>query len=271
MPFTLIKGKFKPLVGIPDGDSVRFHADNQSLWARLEGVPVKFGKSETVQLRFEGIDAIEKGAIKPLADQAVANMLQLIGFNKTGDQEPNGYILTRMTDDSAGRPIAFVFPGKTDLSDGAEVYLDGTMARDSVNIKQAMAGLAYPLYYNTLFATLREEINKAIAKAKSERLGYWAVDQTNAGVTVQNHADLAVIPPIWPKLWRRLEEFLRRKNSLDGFVNYLENNNERVDIISSTDECGLQDLVKVHGNKVWLKEDPGNIRVVGKAGQRIHN
>ena len=273
MPFTLIKGRFMPQVGIPDGDSVRFRADNRSLWARLEGVPAELGKGgqskETVQLRFEGIDAIEKGAIKPLADQALNNMLQLIGFDKIINPEPTGYILTRMTDDNSGRPIAFVFAGKTHLRDGAEVFLDGTMARNSVNFKQAKAGLAYPLYYNTLFASLREELNKAIAKAKSEGSGYWPNDQTNIGVTINNYNDLATIPPIWPKIWRRFEEFLRQNNSLDGVLDFLEKRNERVSIISSKEECDLRDLIEVHGNRVRLIESPDNIIVAGKAGRSV--
>lgn len=64
MPFILIKGRFKPGAGTPDGDSVRFLADDLKLWDRLEGKPVELGKGvttkDTVQLRFEGIDAIEK-------------------------------------------------------------------------------------------------------------------------------------------------------------------------------------------------------------------
>jgi endonuclease YncB( thermonuclease family) len=272
MPFLLIKGRFIPQAGIPDGDSVRFHADNGNLWAKLKGTPPELGKSawikDTVQLRFEGIDAIEKGAVEPLATQSLDNMLHLIGYNKSDNPEPVGYILTRMTDDSSGRPIAFVFAGKTSLQDGTEVFLDGTIARTSVNVKQAKAGFGYPLYYNTLFASLREEFNKAIAKAKKEGSGYWPFDQTNSGVTIDHYADLTTIPPIWPKLWRRLEEFLRQKDSLDGFLDFLENRNERVDIMSTMEECGLQDLVEVYENKVRLKEDPVNIRVVGKAGQK---
>ena len=273
MPFLLIKGRFIPQAGIPDGDSVRFRADDRNLWTKLEGTPPELGKSarikDTVQLRFEGIDAIEKGAIEPLATQSLDNMLHLIGYNQNNNPEPAGYILTRMTDDDSGRPIAFVFAGKTNLQDGAEVFLDGTVARNSVNVKQAKAGFGYPLYYNTLFASLREEFNKAIADAKREGLGYWSVDQTNSGVTIDSYADLATIPPIWPKLWRRLEEFLRQQDSLNGFLDFLENRNERVDILSTMEECGLQDLVEVHENKVRLKEDPVNIRVVGKAGRRV--
>ncbi len=273
MPFLLVKGRFMPQAGIPDGDSVRFRADNLNLWAKLEGVAPRLGKGtktkDTVQLRFEGIDAIEKGAIKSLATQSLDNMLQLIGYDKSNNPEPAGYILTRMTDDRSGRPIAFVFAGKTSLQDGTEIFLDGTMARISVNLKLAKAGFGYPLYYNTLFTSLREEFNKAIAKAKSGGSGYWSVDQTNTGVTVHNYADLATIPPIWPKLWRRLQEFLRQHDSLGGFLDFLEKRNERVAILSCNEECGLQDLVEVRDDQVRLTESPENIRVVAKAGRRM--
>ena len=79
MAFILIKGNFKPLAGLPDGDSVRFKADNLSLFNNLEGRRVEIGTGvetlNTVQLRFEGIDAIEKAATKPLSVQAKENML----------------------------------------------------------------------------------------------------------------------------------------------------------------------------------------------------
>lgn len=271
MPFTLIKGRFKPEVGIPDGDSVRFLADNPNLWAKLEGKPPQLGKGGqnkgTVQLRFEAIDAVEKGAVPALVNQTLASMLRLIGYSPE-NPEPAGYILSRMTDDLSGRPIAFVFTGVTDWPDGTEIWLDEAMVRNSVNVKQAEAGWAYPLYYNTLFASLRLEINRAIADAQAGGRGYWPEDCTVTGVTVNHYADLAVIPPIWPKLWRRLEEYLRKHTTLAGFVDFLAQWNERVDIMSTMEECGLQDLVEVRGNQVRLIERPENLRVVGRAGRR---
>jgi hypothetical protein len=59
MPFTLIKGRFVPKAGVPDGDSVRFRAENLKLWKTLEGKRVVLGTGPetkgTAQLRFEGI------------------------------------------------------------------------------------------------------------------------------------------------------------------------------------------------------------------------
>ena len=272
MPFTLIEGRFKPKVGVPDGDSVRFQANNSNLWRKLQGRSVELGTGaetqNTVQLRFEGIDAIEKGATKPLSTQSRESMFNLIGFDEENNPEPTGYILSRMTDDSSGRPICFVFAGNTNQQDGADVFLDPTMLPDCVNYQQAQAGFAYPLYYNTLFANLRQEFNSAIAQAKQNNLGYWPKDKTLEGVTVRSKNDLATIPPIWPKLWRRLEEFFRNANSLAGFIDFLEQRNERIDILSIMEERGLQDLVEVRGDTVRMTEPPENLRVVGKAGRR---
>ena len=272
MPFILIEGRFKPTAGIPDGDSVRFLANDLNLWSKLEGEPVKRGTGSetknTVQLRFEGIDAIEKGAIKPLSTDATDNMLKLLDFDEASNPEPAGFILTRLTDDQSGRPICFAFAGNTRQKDGSEVFLDGSMLRDCVNYQQAKAGFAYPLYYNTLFASLREEFNEAIAFAKQNNLGYWPEDKTLTGVTVKSGNDLATIPPIWPKLWRRLESFLRNNDSLAGFADFLDERNERIDILSIMDERGFQDVVEVQGDTIRMTEPPENLRVVGGAGQR---
>jgi endonuclease YncB( thermonuclease family) len=266
---NLIKGRFTPQFGQPDGDSVRFLANNRRLLFELEGRRPNISRDNgTVQLRFEGIDAIEKGAIKPLSTQAKENMLDLIGYDQNNNPTPKGYILARMVDDSSGRPICFVFAGNTEQEDGDEVFLDANLLRDSVNYRQVLEGYAYPLYYNTLFTQLRQEFNKALAVAKKDKKGYWPSDKTLTGVTVKNKDDLKTIDPIWPKLWRRLEEYFRSADSLAGFIDFLEVKNERIDILSEMEERGLQDIVAVQGNLVKLTESPENIRVVGKAGRR---
>lgn len=195
-------------------------------------------------------------------------MLNLIGFNATSNSTPVGFILARMTDDTSGRPICFVFAGNTNLSDGKDIFLDEAMLRDSVNYQQILRGFAYPLYYNTLFANLRKEFSIAVREAQENQVGCWPQDQTLEGVSVENRADLATIPPIWPKLWRRLEEYLRRGEPISGFLDFLEEKNERIDILSIMEEKGLQNIVAVNGNQVKLLVPPEDIRVVGNAGAR---
>ena len=61
MPFTLIKGSFEPNLGRPDGDSIRFVADDTTPIFRLRrrGRPPKINQSNgSIQLRYEGIDTI---------------------------------------------------------------------------------------------------------------------------------------------------------------------------------------------------------------------
>lgn len=264
MGFILIKGTFMPNAGEPDGDSVRFKPDNLALLNKLEGVKAKIGTGaetkNTVQLRFEGIDAIEKAATKPLSVEARDNMFKLIGHSST-NQTPKGYILTRMTDPH-GRPVAFAFAGSTTRADGSDVFLDASLLGKSVNYKQMLDGYAYPLYYNTLFAQLRNKFNSALRLAQRNNRGYWKTDKTLTGVTVNGKASLATIEPIWPKLWRRLETYLTNNNNLTGFINWLDEDNERVVIINKTDETGLANLVKVNGNKVSLSEKPENLMVI---------
>jgi endonuclease YncB( thermonuclease family) len=272
MPFTLIQGTYLPNAGTPDGDSLRFLADDLSLWKKLEGAPVELGTGaqtkDTVQLRLEAIDAIEKGALQPLATEARDNLLKRLGFDAQRTPTPRGYVLARMTDDKTRRPIAFAFAGASKLRDGASITLEAPLLRKSANYLQMQDGFAYPLYYNTLFAALREEFNRALAQAKAAKRGYWPSDKTQTGVSVTSKQSLKTIAPIWPKLWRRLDEHFRTQTSLTGFIALLEKKNERLGILSLMEERGLQDIVQVRGNTVQLLYAPEDLRVVGKAGKR---
>lgn len=253
------------MAGLPDGDSVRFKADNIKLLKKLEGVAVNIGTGaatkDTVQLRFEGIDAIEKAATTPLSVLAKENMFRLIGFDKDSNPEPRGYILTRMTDPH-GRPVSFVFAGAAPKPDGSAVFLDAQLLGKSVNYHQVKDGFGYPLYYNTLFAALRKKFNEALVSAKQQHKGYWPSDKTNTGVTIQGTASLKTIPPVWPKLWRRLQEYLRSNTSMNGFIQFLADKNERMIVLPLIEERGLQDIVKVAGKKVSLSVKPENLIVI---------
>ena len=202
MPFTLIKGNFVPKAGTPDGDSVRFRANDPIYWLKLKGGKVNINfDNRTVQTRFEAIDAIEKGTTKPLSVEAKDSLFTLINYDKNTNQEPAGYILARMVDPH-GRPICIAFGGSIDSNDGSEILLDQAMVRNSVNYKQMAAGYGYPLYYDTLFADLRETFNEALRSAKQSSKGYWTTDATTKGVNVSDASSLSTMDPIWPKLWK---------------------------------------------------------------------
>jgi endonuclease YncB( thermonuclease family) len=260
MPFVLIKGTFFPGVGIPDGDSVRFAADDLSLWSRLAGSIDDPGTNDTVQLRFEGIDSIEKGAIQPLATQSRDSMLDLIGASSIEDT-PRGFVLSRSADPN-GRPIAFPFAGDAPEADGSEVFLTGQRLRSSVNFLQVQSGFAYPLYYNTLFKELRQTLNDALDEARAAGRGYWPSDTTMSGATVFARFELSQIPPIWPKLWRRLEEFLRNHQGLSGFLDFIRASGERADNLITFEQSSLDNFMQVNGDTVSMTIDPRNLRVV---------
>ena len=62
--------------------------------------------------------------------------------------------------------------------------------------------------------------------------------------------------PIWPKLWRRLQEYSRTgATDLAGFVAFVAAKGERVDLLDTVDETGLEDLIVVDGDVVRFLVD----------------
>lgn len=266
MPFTLLKGIFKPEAGIPDGDSVRFAPNNPSpLFSlpRRGRTPRVNENNGTVQLRFEGIDSMEKDAKEPFASNATNKNLELIGLTSPTD-EAEGYILANQIGPN-GRPICFVFKGTTSEQDGASIFLDVDRIKESVNYQLIEAGAAYPLFYDTLFADLRLELATATRNARSAGQGFWPDDKTKIGVTWSGAGSLPNLDPIFPKLWRRLEKYTQNRDfrdesaTLDAFIDFLQADRDRLVIISESRATDLDNVVEVQGNKVQLSFDPENI------------
>ncbi len=162
MPFTLLKGTFKPAAGRPDGDSVRFAPNDPSPLFSLprRGRRPRVNQNNgTVQLRFEGIDSMEKDAKEPFASDATNKNFELLGLTSPTD-EADGYILANQIDPH-GRPICFVFSGSAEEKDGESVFLTAERMKESVNYKLIEAGAAYPLFYDTLFTDLRSGLATA--------------------------------------------------------------------------------------------------------------
>jgi endonuclease YncB( thermonuclease family) len=254
MAFTLIKGAFHLDAGMPDGDSVRFMADDDRLFDGLRGRPVEFKSDGTVQLRYEGIDTIEKAATQPLAGDSRDKNFELL--REAADQfsdTPRGYILTRQTDGNR-RPVCFVFSGDSSEADGADVFLDGPRTRQSVNYKMLDSGYAYTMFYETLFMEIRQELSAAFVAARTSVRGLHPTDATLAGVRLTSRNDLATVSPIFPKLWRRLEEYLRNHASAAGFKVWLRSRRpERLSTLSDQrTSISFDNVVDEQGDTVKL-------------------
>ena len=168
-----------------------------------------------------------------------------------------------------GRPVCFVFAGETLAADGSNIFLDADLLRASVNYLQVRAGYAYPLFYNTLFRVLRETLTEAWLDAKANGRGYCPTDGTRQGVVVRSRSDLATIPPVWPKLWRRLEEYFRRRDAngqfpadISNFLAFLRRSGERADELPTFEQKSIEHFFDVVGDTVSMRTDPENLRVV---------
>jgi len=285
MPFTLIKGAFFATGYSPDGDSVKFKADDKDDWKRVKGrVKMSLTKGH-VQLRFEGIDALEthyrpsvRGAAyrhQPLALARAARdfMLSSVGIKNvvwgagegkvisSGDGVP-GYILSREVDsDRYGRPVSFVFAGSAPTQQVENVFLTPQWLKQSVNYRLLAEGLAYPTYYRTLFYDLRDELSSAVkaARASSSPKGLWKQDGTG-GFTFSGESTITDDVPILPKLFRRLIEHLALGGALGGFKAFLESKKDGLLVLPQANHTDAMDAItEVSGSRIGLTVQPENI------------
>lgn len=261
MPFICIPGSFhlvgrtaggKPSGLEPDGDSIHFRPDDPALLERLERQPggqrFRLSAIGSLNLRMEGIDALEihytpsiKGAHRShqpreFADAARDALTGFLGMNPVPYAQPanvrvkppvpvdgvRGAILSRALD-VHGRPVSFVFAGKAPGRGGAELRLARTQLRRSLNHRMVAAGAAYPLFYDTLFKELRDELAAAAIKARGRKAGVWPADLGKTGLKASVQPDLEARAVIFPKLFRRLTDYFAEGHAgLAGFLAWLK-------------------------------------------------
>jgi endonuclease YncB( thermonuclease family) len=258
MPFLTIKGVFNPKSGTPDGDSVRFLADDDTLFDKLDGrVEIKPGGE--VQLRYEGVDALEKAAVKPFSSDATKRNLELLGGSENGLP---GYILSSHTDQH-GRPVCFVFTGDMPGTDGTEVLIETELLQQSVNYQLLAEGILYPVFYETLYKELRDDMTAAVKTAKQAGKGIWSADLSTKGITLDppvDSGDLAKLPPIFPKLWRRLQTFYgrpsNRTKTAQQFLRSLAQGDDRLFTVPDQRSIKFSTAMQVEGNTLKLLYEP---------------
>jgi hypothetical protein len=278
MSFFVIKGTFHVVGYSPDGDSIRFQADNIENWDLLSGPPVRLNARQHAQLRLEAIDTLETHFINmhqppALAIKALDYLLYNLGITevqwdvlRTRVTEANdgtaGFIISRTVEGNR-RPVAFVFAGEPPVGDGEEIFLTPELVWQSINGKSLEAGLAYPTFYQGLFPDLREALTTAAGVARQNNLEIWAEDRTNSGFAVDSIASITEQHVILPKLFRRLAEYLENGGTVAGFKEFLAAQAEGITIISTTHFTHFDTVVTVEGNVVRLTEPPENLIFAG--------
>jgi hypothetical protein len=281
MPMLCLAGTFRILATEPDGDSIRFYADDPAHWARVPGLhPVRTNAGGGAQLRLDAIDALEthyapRGGTplhQPLefAHKAGDELLRWLGFRgvqrdgekvtaATADALP-GFLLTRGAD-LYGRCVALVGRGEPPGESGTEVRVNVALLRRTANHRLISAGLVYPTFYLRLYPDLRAELTKQARKARPAT-GLWARDLTEKGADVATLTTLTDDAVILPKLFRRLVDYLDLNDgdpSLAGFPAYLAQRNDPVFILSTGHYTGFDFVVKVEKQVVRLTTEPEDL------------
>jgi len=298
MSYTLIKGSFhifypeSPLSGPePDGDTIKFQPDHKELITALPkpNQPASFNRDGITSIRFEGIDTLEThfdvGGDEyhqhmGLALAARDRMLALAGFGQVKFREAphqfkvesvqnhpiRGHILTNGLD-TYGRTIAFVFVGEHPAIDGTQVFVTPQMLDASLNLQLLGQGHAYPAFYLTLPADLREHLHGVTVGARRDGLGLWpqATATTTEAAQVGSLAALESLV-MWPKLFRRLAPYLQEGHTdfaaLDAWLRADPRNRDDRLLLPNRELGNMHDMIVEQGDAIRLAWQPEDVVIV---------
>ena len=168
----------------------------------------------------------------------------------------SGFILSRALEEH-GRPVSFVFVGSPPAPDGSKLELDAALLRKSLNYASLLAGDAYPLFYDTLFADLRALTTQAAKTARARGRGLWSSDRSELGLTVSDQAALERDAVVFPKLFRRLTEFLNGQvGQLEHFLPWLAAKREQVLDLTTGNFTHFDNVLAVKQSTVRLIRRP---------------
>lgn len=295
MSYKLIKGSFHiyypdlPNSGPePDGDTLKFKPDNPELVSSLKqsGSSPGFNRRGMINLRFEGIDALElhfddSHQKLSLAESARDRLLEIAGFGqvqfndrpgseykvKSAENHPvRGYILATSLD-TYGRIISFVFTGDVNFLDGSSIEIDQQMLKSTINAKLLAEGLVYPAFYSSLATEHRKTLTDLAVRARNNRLGVWPVNQAAPGSEV-TITDLNALEEMamWPKLYRRLVRYFNAGyEGLGRFIPWLKeditNRDDRL-ILPDHSLGNMHSAIEVSNNRIRMLYNPEDLVIL---------
>jgi len=262
-PFKIIKGTFHVKGYQPDGDSIRFRADNETHWSFFPNA----GDENKRQLRIEAIDALEthyEGYHQPMpfAIAALEKLLLLIGVRNVkyslsvthivdADDASPGFIASAGMD-RYKRPISFVFPADAPLTDGAVLDISQLPLERSVNYLLLREGLVYPTFYTSTELAVLDKFRTATERARIAGRGLWAIDRT-ADFTIWDTRTIQDSVMILPKLFRRLVGFFDRYQDFKELPAYMVRQQDDLQLVGNPTPRSLASLMTIKGRRLKLK------------------
>jgi hypothetical protein len=145
----------------------------------------------------------------------------------------------------------------------AEVTLRASLLRKSLNYKSLASGNSYPLFYDTLFASLRTTLATAAQTARAASRGVWRDDRSTRGLAAANVADLEQSGVIFPKLFRRLTSYFDEGGSgLSGFLPWLALTKEQLLDLTAGNFTHLDNVLELKRGKIRLTRRPEDVVIV---------
>lgn len=288
--YRLIKGKLVVRQRqSPDGDSMRFIANDMSLFETLprHAPPNAVGGEASFQLRFQAIDTPELhygGAAQPHGLESRNQLFQWLGVDASAwdwTVAPAGFAWEQeaaiLTDgfEGHGRPIAFVLR-TLDQADGSDIKLSPALLTKTYNFHAVAQGAAYlGLYSGGLSFEIQSRLIASYKAARKAKIGLWAMDKT-ARFVVNTLDDIGPETGalIYPKIFRRLVDTLRWAGGelepgrdVDDFL--AESPTENDAFVAHTAHGGklksrLSDVLEQVNNQIKIDVDLNTVEFVSK-------
>jgi endonuclease YncB( thermonuclease family) len=265
--YKVVAGTFHIKGFQPDGDSIRFQANNPAHWDFFTWATEADKASKKKQLRVESIDALETHyegyhQPRPFALAALEALLDMLGINSVtyslsltqivaaNDSKP-GFIASASVD-RFGRPVSYVFPKSAKLIDGAVMDSATLPIDDSLNFQLAREGLVYPTFYTSTDRVFAEKIRAVVARARATKRGIWSIDRTS-DFTLWDVRTLQEDILILPKVFRRLIGFLEGYADFGRLGEYLKKQRDNLVLWDGTKKRSLADLMTIDGRTIRMK------------------
>lgn len=282
MSLLLVNGGFR-IVGDPlDGDLLRFLPDDCSV-AEQAGWTSAVDSHGGFMLHLEGIETLESRYVPyrsrwvwrqapDLTAATAVSVARELGFiraefddagvvTNSDPERARGYILVRGLD-HRGRLVGYAFRGRRPEhhQDLYEKGVDLEEILNSVNWALLRQGLAYCSFHSRMEADLRDVLADAAVYAQERGRGVWPRDVTVDGLHLGTPEELLVGTVVYPRLFRRLAEYLEREGidlheQIDprAFPGFLRTHDEEVFLLSEEQTAEFSSLIRIDDRRVSME------------------